>query len=92
MVGKVKFENDKVEPSVLWSGNGYHIYLPVDGVILEYESLFEDIKVYDPLRRFIQWAEQYLTDNKSDPCHSKYHSITACCVFQVQLILRSISR
>jgi hypothetical protein len=27
-------------PTVLWSGNGYHIYQPVDGFILEEEDVF----------------------------------------------------
>jgi hypothetical protein len=63
---------------VLWSGNGYHIYLPVDGLVLEYESLFEDIEVYDPSRKFIQWSEQYLTNGKADPYHSKGVSFNDC--------------
>jgi hypothetical protein len=63
---------------VLWSGNGYHIYLPVDGLVLEYESLFEDIEVYDPSRKFIQWSEQYLTNGKADPYYSKGVSFNDC--------------
>ena len=27
-------------PTVLWTGNGYHIYQPVDGFILEEEDVF----------------------------------------------------
>ena len=27
-------------PNVLWTGNGYHIYQPVDGFILEEEDVF----------------------------------------------------
>jgi hypothetical protein len=75
---KLKFEDYTIEPTVLWSGKGYHIYLPVDAMVLEYESLFEDIKVYDPSRKFIQWSEQYLSDNKADPCHSKGVSFNNC--------------
>jgi hypothetical protein len=75
---KMRFENEEIEPTVLWSGKGYHIYLPIDAVVLEQESLFEDIEVYDPSRRFIQWAEQYLTNGKADPCHSKGVSFNNC--------------
>jgi len=75
---KVKFENETIEPTVLWSGKGYHVYLPIDAIALEQESLFEDIEVYDPSRRFMQWAEQYLTSNKADPCHSKGVSFNNC--------------
>lgn len=75
---KDKFEDPNIEPTVLWSGKGYHIYLPIDSLVLEQESIFEDIEVYDPSRRFMQWAEQYLSNNKADPCHSKGVSFNNC--------------
>jgi hypothetical protein len=62
-----KFNNYGIAPTVLWSGNGIHIYLPVRGVILEQESIFS--KFEQPSRKFIQWAEKILTNNKADPCH-----------------------
>lgn len=72
-------ENDSVEPTVLWSGKGYHIYLPTDALVLEdATNIFEDIEIYDPSRRFMQWSEQYLTDGKADPCHSKGVSFNNC--------------
>ena len=43
---------DNISPTVLWTGNGYHIYLPVTGIILELESIFEGFE--EPSRRFIQ--------------------------------------
>jgi hypothetical protein len=75
---KSKFENNDTEPKVLWSGNGYHIYLPVDALVLEDESLFQDIEVYDPSRKFLQWIEQHLSNNKADPCHSMGVSFNNC--------------
>jgi hypothetical protein len=75
---KSKFENSDIEPTVLWSGRGYHIYLPVIALVLENESLFEDIEVYDPSRKFMQWVEQYLSNNKADPCHSLGVSFNNC--------------
>lgn len=75
---KLRFENSDIEPAVLWSGRGYHIYLPVIAPLLENESLFEDIEVYDPSRKFLQWAEQYLSNNKADPCHSLGVSFNNC--------------
>jgi hypothetical protein len=74
---KEKFETN-AEPTVLWSGKGYHVWLPIDGIVLENHTLFEDIQVYDPSRKFIQWAEQYLTNEKADPCHSKGVSFNNC--------------
>ena len=67
---------DNVSPTVLWTGNGYHIYLPVTAFILELESLFADFE--NPSRKFIRWAEQFLTNNKADPCHSNSLSIRNC--------------
>ncbi len=67
---------DNISPSVLWTGNGYHIYLPVTAFILEVESIFAGFE--EPSRRFIQWTEQFLTNNKADPCHSNSLSFRNC--------------
>jgi hypothetical protein len=75
---KLKFDNKDIKPTVLWSGKGYHIYLPVDALVLEDESLFRDIEVFDPSRKFLQWSEQYLSNNKADPCHSSGVSFNNC--------------
>jgi hypothetical protein len=75
---KSKFENSNIEPTVLWSGRGYHIYLSVNATLLENESLFEDIEVFDPSRKFLQWVEQYLSNNKADKCHSIGVSFNNC--------------
>jgi hypothetical protein len=66
-------------PTVLWSGNGYHIYLPVNAPILEQGSTFAELNE-QPSRRFIQWAEKYLSDNKSDHCHSNGLSFKNCMI------------
>jgi hypothetical protein len=65
-----------VNPTILWSGHGYHIYLPVKAFILEQENEFN--KFEQPSRRFIQFAEQYLSNKKSDPCHSFTMSFKNC--------------
>jgi hypothetical protein len=70
--------NVTVTPTVLWSGNGYHIYIPVEGFILEQESEFE--RFGNPSRKFIQFAESYLSNNKSDPEHSKGLSFKNCMI------------
>jgi hypothetical protein len=75
---RTQFEDQTIQPTVLWSGKEYHIYLPVNATALEYESLFEDIEVYDPSRKFMQWSEQYVSNNKADPCHSKGVSFNNC--------------
>jgi hypothetical protein len=55
-------------PTVVWTGNGYHIYQPIDAVILEQFSQFEEFK--NPSLKFIRFAEYYITSGKSDPSHN----------------------
>lgn len=64
-------------PTVIWSGNGYHIYQPVSAFPLEQEELFIS-KSNEPSKRFLQFAEMHLTDHKSDPSH--HPSIKSCMI------------
>jgi hypothetical protein len=59
---------DGGKPTVVWSGNGYHIYQPVEAIVLEQEEVFN--KFDQPSRRFLKFAEQYLSHHKSDPSHN----------------------
>jgi hypothetical protein len=68
--------NIEVHPTVIWSGHGYHIYLPVEAFVLEHESEFA--KFGCPSRKFIQFAEEFLSDRKADPCHTKGLSFKNC--------------
>jgi hypothetical protein len=67
------------QPTVLWTGNGYHIYQPVHGFILEeidrFASLIDPYKK-DLTSRFMQFAESFFTDKKCDPQHRP--SIKSC--------------
>jgi hypothetical protein len=72
----IKDKLDNAYPTVIWSGHGYHVYLPVEAFVLEEESEFA--KFEQPSRRFIQFAEQYLSNKKSDPCHSFTMSFKNC--------------
>jgi len=55
-------------PTVLWTGNGYHIYQPIDAVILEEFQQFEGFEA--PSTKFLRFAEYYLTNGQADPSHS----------------------
>ena len=68
--------NTAVNPTVIWSGHGYHIYLPVEAFLLEEESEFARFGY--PSRKFIQFSEEFLSDNKADPCHTKGLSFKNC--------------
>jgi hypothetical protein len=68
-------------PTILWTGNGYPIYQPVSGFILEEEQVFA--KFIDPngkdlTSKFMQFAEEFLTNKKGD--HQHRPSVHSCLV------------
>jgi hypothetical protein len=68
-------------PTVLWTGNGYHTYQLVAGFILKQEEIFA--KFIDPngkdlTTKFMQFAEEFLTNKKGDRQHRP--SINSCLV------------
>ena len=68
-------------PTVLWTGNGYHIYQPVGGFILEEEEVFAkftDSIGKDLTTKFMQFAEDFLTNKKGDRQHRP--SINSCLI------------
>jgi hypothetical protein len=63
-------------PTVLWSGNGYHIYQPMDAFVLEQEEPFSEFD--HPSKELLKFAELYLTNYKSDPSH--HPSFKSCMI------------
>jgi hypothetical protein len=59
-------------PTVVWTGNGYHIYLPVQlsgpSWCLGHTDAFMNLSK-TPDRDFLRWAEWYLSDGLCDPAH-----------------------
>lgn len=72
----------EAHPTVLWTGNGYHIYQPIEGIVLEKEKIFFDFLPYveghDMTTEFLRFAEKYFTNGKADPQHSP--SVRSCLV------------
>ena len=69
------------QPTVLWTGGGYHIYQPIQGFILEEIDRFacyNDPSKKDLTSRFMQFAEDYFTNKKSDPQHRP--SVKSCLI------------
>ncbi len=68
-------------PTVSWTGNGYHIYLPIDIPVLDNEYVFSKDKFpnlfsskgkysqYFVSEAFMQFAEDFFTSGKYDPNH-----------------------
>lgn len=79
---------NKIKPTVLWSGNGYHIYLPIRAIILDefeefsktrFPNLFSKYNNkyngYSVSEVFLSFAKVYFSNGKSDPQHRpKYGS------------------
>jgi hypothetical protein len=69
--------NNGAVPSILWSGGGYHIHLPLDTSAM---PVFEDLSEFrhytDPSVKFMRYAERALTDGKAD--HNHCASFKSC--------------
>jgi Primase X len=65
----------KFEPAtIIWSGNGYHFYIPAEpqNVILEQMSEFNNYK--EPSKLFLRFAEWHLSNGQADSEH--YHTVS----------------
>src|SRR5919198_4499444 len=62
--------------TVIYSGNGYHIYVPIDTIVLEQYKEFSSVD--QPCTKFIRFAEWYLSDGKSDQSHNGTVSPNNC--------------
>lgn len=78
---RVLEESTYAKPTVLWTGNGYHVYLPISAIILDQEKyfsmdqfpcLFSSMGKYNNWsvsEVFLKYAENYFTNGKADPQH-----------------------
>ena len=64
-------------PTVIWSGNGYHIYIPID-VPLVLEDIKEFAGVEQASTKFLRFAEWYLSYGMSDSAHNNTVSLANC--------------
>jgi Primase X len=65
------------EPSRIWSGNGYHIYIPIESCyVLEERPEFN--KFDEPSKRFLRFAEWHLSNGKADSNHFRNVSLGNC--------------
>lgn len=63
-------------PTVLFTGSGYHVYQPIRSLCLEKFADFENYE--EPSKQFLKFAEKYLSNNLSDVNHSP--SFKSCMV------------
>jgi hypothetical protein len=77
-----------IHPTVIWTGKGYHIYIPVSAIILDHQEQFSKdgfvnlfstysskYYSYSVSEVFLKFAKDYFSDGKADPQHRpKYKS------------------
>jgi hypothetical protein len=68
-------KQNTAEPTVLWSGNGYHIIQPINCPIL-LENIQQFQKYEKPSQQFLRFAKDYLSNDKAD--RSNYPSFRSC--------------
>lgn len=71
----------QTSPTALWTGNGYHVYLPIKAFVLEEEEVFakfQNGKLNEPSlsTKFIRFAEAFFTNKKHDLQHRP--SVNSC--------------
>jgi hypothetical protein len=64
------------QPTQLWTGGGHHFIQPQSAIVLEKVEGFT--KFDQPSRKFLQFEEQLLTDNKGDENHWSTVSFRNC--------------
>lgn len=68
-------------PMILWSGNGYHIYQPIQAIIFESCYIFNEfINEFDLFKEFIRFSKNDLSNGKSD---SRFKPSQDSCLLRV---------
>ena len=73
--------NNKFKPiTVIWSGNGYNLCIPVKSQRNDLEQMSKSKKVIikEPSKEFLRFAEWYLSNGKCDNEHNKTVSFNNC--------------
>ena len=71
-----KFQSIEAHPTVLYTGNGFHIYQSIKSICLDEVGTFSTYS--NPSRQFLKFAETYLSNNECDPNHNP--SFKSCLV------------
>jgi hypothetical protein len=71
-----RFKGINAKPTVLFTGNGYHIYLPIESVQLE--KIADFANYVEPSKQFLRFAARYLSNGLSDSSHNP--SFKSCMV------------
>jgi hypothetical protein len=79
ILSELKNKHDIV-PTVIWSGNGYHVLLPLEPLqsTLENMAEFTRFKDKEPSKHILRFLEKYISNKKSDFVHNNTVSFGNC--------------
>jgi hypothetical protein len=72
------FKVDGIEPTVIWSGNGYHVLVPLEPLKYILEDMSEFARFNEPSKYILRFLEKHLSGGKSDSVHNSTVSFGNC--------------
>jgi hypothetical protein len=66
----IKKKLDGCKPTVLWTGNGYHVYIVLNTRPLELIRELAELSDNNPSEEFLRFAEFTFTNKRKDSCHN----------------------
>ncbi|HJT49030.1 MAG TPA: hypothetical protein VJ729_12685 [Nitrososphaeraceae archaeon] len=66
--------NESELATVIWSGNGCHLYIPTESQNTTLEQMSEFQKYKEPSKLFLRFAEWYISNGNADSEH--YHTVS----------------
>lgn len=71
---------ERLQPTILWTGNGYHIYIVINTKTLNLNARLVKFCPHNTEvnKEFLRFAEWYLTSEKCDPEHAATLSFKSC--------------
>jgi hypothetical protein len=70
--------NLHVKPSVIFTGNGYHVLIPIEPMMHTLENIQEFANFTEPSKKILRYLEKYLSKSKSDIVHNSTVSFGNC--------------
>jgi hypothetical protein len=67
-----------IVPTTIWSGNGYHVLVPLDPLGSTLEDMAEFAKFKEPSKHILRFLEKYISKKKSDSVHNSTVSFGNC--------------
>lgn len=74
----LKKVSESFEPSLIWSGNGCHILIPLEPLQCLLENMSEFSRFKEPSKEFLRFIELHLSNGKCDQAHNKTVSFSNC--------------